>query len=316
MGAPFLAQIDIGSYTSRSQGLGPEALSYVGHVFIKLSQESVKEDAFLYLQQTFGLFESYFDVTSIESTDDLLSLLDSGAAKIFVTSDQLQKLSTADNVDRDRIVTVVDVPSASEASTAATGATYFPEVQDTSSLSLLLEKSKGDPVVYVGLAKPTEESAREVAKAGAIPVVPATLLTVDAKSEPSLIPAASLLLAHAESDRPDGLFSTLVTDERGIALGLVYSKQESVSESLRTGNGVYWSRRRGLWYKGETSGDTQELVRISLDCDQDCLQFIVKQKGRGIFHNLHYVEFLSMLKFYRVLPSWNFLVFRKLWGPE
>ncbi|KAL9078754.1 MAG: hypothetical protein Q9157_002342 [Trypethelium eluteriae] len=285
MGVPFLAQIDVGTYTSQQQGLDAKALSYIGHVFIKLSQQAVKdEDAFLYLQQTFGLFESYFDVTDLESIDDAVSLLDSGATRIFVTPNQLEQLNTINNLDQNRIVTVVDVPSASEASTAATGSAYFPKVQDFSSLSLLLEKSKGDPVIYVGLANPTEPSAQEVANAGAIPIIPATFLTVDPKSEPSLIPAACLFLASAESDRPDGLITTLVTDERGIALGLVYSSQESVSESLRTGDGVYQSRKRGLWYKGATSGDTQELVRISLDCDQDCLQFIVRQKGRGFCH--------------------------------
>ncbi|KAL9092616.1 MAG: hypothetical protein Q9165_004420 [Trypethelium subeluteriae] len=283
MGAPFLAQIDIGTYTTQPQGLDAKAVSYIGHVFIKLSQDAVKdEDAFLYLQQTFGLFESYFDVTDLESIDDVVSLLDSGAARIFVTPSQLEQLNRIDNLDQQRVVTVVDVPSASEASTAATGTAYFPAVQDISSLSLLLEKSKGDPVIYVGLANPTESSAREVAKAGAVPIIPATLLTVDAKSEPDLIPAASLFLASATSDRADGLITTLVTDERGVALGLVYSSQESVSESLRTGDGVYQSRKRGLWYKGATSGDTQELVRISLDCDQDCLQYTVRQKGRGI----------------------------------
>ena len=281
MSVPFLIEIDIETYTTQSQGLGPKSLSYTGHVFTKVTNEAVKDDAFLYLQQTFGLFDSYFDVTSVESVDDLISLLDSGAAKIFVTADQLKLLSTVNNLDPDRIVTVANVPSASEASTAATGAAYFPGVQDSSSLSSLLEKSKGDPAVYVGLARPTEKSAREIAQVGAIPIVPATLLTVDHKTEPNLIPIASLFLARAETDRPDGLFTTLVTDERGIALGVVYSSQESVSESLKTGNGVYQSRKRGLWYKGATSGDTQELVRISLDCDQDCLQFIVKQKGKG-----------------------------------
>ena len=70
------------------------------------------------------------------------------------------------------------------------------------------------------------------------------------------------------SDRADQLIPTVVTDERGIALGLVYSSQESLAESLKTGTGVYQSRKRGLWYKGATSGDTQELVRVSLDCDQ------------------------------------------------
>lgn len=53
-----------------------------------------------------------------------------------------------------------------------------------------------------------------------------------------------------------------------------------MNEALRTQTGVYQSRKRGLWYKGATSGDTQELVRISLDCDNDALKFVVKQKGR------------------------------------
>jgi phosphoribosyl-ATP pyrophosphohydrolase/phosphoribosyl-AMP cyclohydrolase/histidinol dehydrogenase len=60
----------------------------------------------------------------------------------------------------------------------------------------------------------------------------------------------------------------------------VYSSEESVGEALRTQTGVYQSRKRGLWYKGATSGDTQELVRIALDCDNDALKFVVRQKGR------------------------------------
>ena len=44
---------------------------------------------------------------------------------------------------------------------------------------------------------------------------------------------------------------------------------------------MYQSRKRGLWYKGASSGDTQELVRVGLDCDNDCLVFVVRQKGRG-----------------------------------
>ena len=102
---------------------------------------------------------------------------------------------------------------------------------------------------------------------------------------------SKVLLANTKSDRADGLFATLVTDERGTALGLVYSSEKSVSESLRTGSGVYQSRKRGLWYKGESSGDTQELVKIGLDCDQDCLRVVVRQKGRGSningFTNIH-----------------------------
>jgi phosphoribosyl-ATP pyrophosphohydrolase len=47
---------------------------------------------------------------------------------------------------------------------------------------------------------------------------------------------------------------------------------------------VYHSRRRGVWIKGETSGDTQELLRIDLDCDRDALRFVVRQRGDGFCH--------------------------------
>ena len=48
--------------------------------------------------------------------------------------------------------------------------------------------------------------------------------------------------------------------------------------------GVYWSRERGLWYKGSTSGATQTLLGISLDCDADTLQFTVLQSDPGFCH--------------------------------
>ena len=91
--------------------------------------------------------------------------------------------------------------------------------------------------------------------------------------------------APLKSDRPDGLYPTVVTDERGVTLGLVYSSDESVAEALRTQRGVYHSRSRGgLWVKGETSGDTQELLSITTDCDRDALRFTVRQAGGGFCH--------------------------------
>jgi phosphoribosyl-AMP cyclohydrolase len=78
------------------------------------------------------------------------------------------------------------------------------------------------------------------------------------------------LAACARSDRPDGLFTTVVADECGRALGLVYSSGESVAEAVRCGRGVYYSRSRGgLWRKGDTSGNFQELRSVRLDCDGD-----------------------------------------------
>ncbi|MGJ8637492.1 MAG: phosphoribosyl-ATP diphosphatase [Phycisphaerales bacterium] len=87
------------------------------------------------------------------------------------------------------------------------------------------------------------------------------------------------------SDRDDGLWPTVVCDERGGALGLVYSNLQSVRESIETGTGVYYSRsRKNLWRKGEYSGNTQELLKITTDCDRDALRFTVRQAGNGFCH--------------------------------
>jgi len=95
---------------------------------------------------------------------------------------------------------------------------------------------------------------------------------------------ADAIAAPLRSDRPDGLFPTVVADERGIALGLAWSSRDSLREAVRRRAGVYQSRSRGLWVKGETSGSTQELLRIDLDCDRDALRFLVRQRGPGFCH--------------------------------
>lgn len=86
------------------------------------------------------------------------------------------------------------------------------------------------------------------------------------------------------SDRPDGLIPTVVTDERGVALGLVYSSPASIAAAVDERRGIYQSRRRGLWRKGESSGDVQELLRVTPDCDRDSVRFTVRQAGAGFCH--------------------------------
>jgi phosphoribosyl-ATP pyrophosphohydrolase len=90
--------------------------------------------------------------------------------------------------------------------------------------------------------------------------------------------------ASLSSDRPDGLWPTLVCDEGGRALGLVWSDLESLVTAIESGRGVYRSRSRGLWVKGESSGDTQDLLRVEADCDRDTIRFTVRQNGRGFCH--------------------------------
>jgi phosphoribosyl-ATP pyrophosphohydrolase len=86
------------------------------------------------------------------------------------------------------------------------------------------------------------------------------------------------------SDRPDGLWATVVVDEHGQALGLAWSDAESLREAVHRQVGAYHSRRRGLWIKGKTSGATQELLKIDLDCDRDAIRFTVKQQVPGFCH--------------------------------
>ncbi|MEL6545880.1 MAG: phosphoribosyl-ATP diphosphatase, partial [Myxococcota bacterium] len=96
---------------------------------------------------------------------------------------------------------------------------------------------------------------------------------------------ADALMATVRTDRADGLFTTVVADEHGVALGLVYSSRESVAEAIKTRSGVYWSRsRNSLWRKGATSGNQQALVKIDVDCDRDALRFTVRQTGDGFCH--------------------------------
>jgi phosphoribosyl-ATP pyrophosphohydrolase len=88
---------------------------------------------------------------------------------------------------------------------------------------------------------------------------------------------ADALAAPMTSDRADGLWPTVVVDERGVALGLAWSDTESLARAIDARRGVYQSRSRGLWVKGETSGAVQELLAVDLDCDRDALRFTVRQ---------------------------------------
>ncbi|HNC99200.1 MAG TPA: HisA/HisF-related TIM barrel protein [Myxococcota bacterium] len=96
---------------------------------------------------------------------------------------------------------------------------------------------------------------------------------------------AEAVTAPLTSDRMDGLWPTVVVDEHGVALGLAWSSLQSVQAALDSGEGVFRSRRRGLWRGTEKTGKAQELLRIDLDCDRDSLRFMVRLHGDDFCQN-------------------------------
>jgi len=78
-----------------------------------------------------------------------------------------------------------------------------------------------------------------------------------------------------------GLIPAVVVDvfSRRV-LTVAYMNRESLEITLREGRTCFWSRsRQTLWRKGETSGNTQQVVRITADCDRDALTVLVKKAG-------------------------------------
>lgn len=96
---------------------------------------------------------------------------------------------------------------------------------------------------------------------------------------------ADAVIAPLVKRVPESPWATVVCNEHGVALGLAWSSLESIRLAFAEQRGIYWSRsRQQIWRKGETSGATQELLRVDLDCDRDALRFTVRQNGTGFCH--------------------------------
>ena len=90
----------------------------------------------------------------------------------------------------------------------------------------------------------------------------------------------------------NSIFNAITFDSRGLVpaiaqqydsgevLMMAWMNQESIERSLVSGEVHYWSRSRNrLWHKGESSGQTQTLKELRIDCDGDTLLVLVDQKG-------------------------------------
>ncbi|KAI0171155.1 histidinol dehydrogenase-domain-containing protein [Pestalotiopsis sp. NC0098] len=275
---PFLVSVSAPPDLASGEGLTTDELSCLGSVFFDVTQQNLDE-VLNFLAQHNSSHQSFLDATGLDSKDSVISVLDHGAKKVFVQPERL-----ADFADfKGRVAPAVSKTSELKAATQY-GLLLKEFDQTRCDVAEFLEKNKTEKTPPIYIKPATERTVYEhfvdiCGQISAIPILPSTALTTDKNDDKKLF-VSKLLSGSWSSDRTDKLMPTVVCDERGVALGLVYSSEESVAESLRTQTGVYQSRKRGLWYKGATSGDTQELVRISLDCDNDALKFIIRQKGR------------------------------------
>jgi phosphoribosyl-AMP cyclohydrolase len=92
--------------------------------------------------------------------------------------------------------------------------------------------------------------------------------------------AAGAVLAQVRFDA-NGLVPAIAQQhDTGEVLMLAWMNREALTETVATGRVCYYSRsRKGLWRKGETSGQAQLLKELRIDCDGDTLLLLVDQHG-------------------------------------
>lgn len=105
----------------------------------------------------------------------------------------------------------------------------------------------------------------------------------------------------------DGLVPAIAQDATsGEVLMMAWMNRESLALTVTTGFATYWSRsRRALWRKGETSGHTQRVVEVRLDCDADALLLVVEQAGGVACHTGRRRCFFNKLERESPAPAWR-----------
>ena len=96
----------------------------------------------------------------------------------------------------------------------------------------------------------------------------------------------------------EGLVPAIAQDATsGRVLMMAWMNRESLTLTVKEGYAIYWSRsRQQLWRKGETSGNTQLIREIQLDCDADVLILKVEQQGGIACHTGRQSCFYRVLK--------------------
>ncbi|KDQ64593.1 hypothetical protein JAAARDRAFT_64437 [Jaapia argillacea MUCL 33604] len=229
------------------------------------------------------------DHDSSFTLDEIISYLDNGAEKVIIPLPWANDIIGI--IPSERLMLLLDVGAASAVSdrirNGVSGVLIKTPTVDPDLISSVSRFfSQGSLYVLPTTPiSPSQTLLRNLWGTKAGLVIPTSQLTLSISSDKK-INVADAFITPLTSDRSDGLFATVVSSflQGGRSLGLVYSSVASIKESILTGKGVYHSRKHGLWKKGETSGATQDVVSIRLDCDTDALEFSVIQHGSGFCH--------------------------------
>ena len=86
---------------------------------------------------------------------------------------------------------------------------------------------------------------------------------------------------EVDFNKGNGLVPVIVQDNSTKEILMqAYADKQALELTLKEGYAYYYSRsRKSLWKKGETSLNFQKIVKVMVDCDEDCLLYIVKQQG-------------------------------------
>jgi phosphoribosyl-ATP pyrophosphohydrolase/phosphoribosyl-AMP cyclohydrolase len=239
----------------------------------------------------------------IRTIEKAKSLIDLGARRVIIGSqaflnDRINTTFLSDLsrvIGRERVIVAIDAVNGeivTHAWTYKTGLTAVDSVKDLESycgefLFTCVEREglmKGTDIPMVKQIK--ERTTNRITLAGGIH----TLEEISTCARLGLDVQLGMALYNGTIDLGAGfsaslnwkseLLPTIAQDDAGQVLMLAYSSRESLARTFQTKTMWYFSRSRTtLWNKGATSGNTQHLVRLRADCDQDAILAIVHQDG-------------------------------------
>src|SRR2546423_695316 len=243
----------LSGFTKDSETLAKPALTAIGQCMIHDSVINIDQIA-RQLETASPILDIVLDIDDI-SVNQQIQLLDTGAAKVVVSKDRLSELTDVPaeriiaRLSEDQLATPAGIEEiADRVSGIIVNSTYSLSVDSESLKSIVTSLRKSvlpsgvEKTVYLHYTDTTPVPATAELKSLALlsicPILPVSYLTSDPKQNSSLLSVAQIALLGAKTDRPDGLYTTVVVDEHGVALGLVYSSTESIAETIRTGTGV------------------------------------------------------------------------------